>query len=492
MATISSAGIGSGLDVAGIVSQLMALERRPLEQLGTVTKRYETQLSAFGKLQSAMTTLRDAARKLTDAPTWTPTTVASSNAAVVSASSNGSGPAGSYSISVGRLAAAQTLVSGTAFASAASPVGSGSLVIELGSWVDDPNDPDPARFSAKGGSTPVTVTIAPGSDSLTAVRDAINASGAGVTASIVNDANGARLALRSTATGETNGFRIGLDDGAGGSTPGDGTGLSRLSYPPPAVSAELQATQMQWKLAAANATAVINGVDISSETNTLEDVLDGLTVTLSQVTTAPVSVNVARDNVAMKKSVTDFATAYNDLQKLLREQTRFNETNKTAGALQGDRSAVGLMSTLRNLVGSSSAASTAFTRLADIGLEPQSDGSLKVNDSKLDAALGRLSELKAFFSANAEGTAADGFGVMLRDFGNSALDSEGVLTTRQEGLKERISRNGESATRLEDRLALVEKRLRDQYTRLDTNMARLKQLEGYVGQQIANWNKSTG
>jgi len=67
-----------------------------------------------------------------------------------------------------------------------------------------------------------------------------------------------------------------------------------------------------------------------------------------------------------------------------------------------------------------------------------------------------------------------------------------VLTTRQEGLKERISRNGDSASRLEDRLALVEKRLNDQYTRLDTNMARLKQLEGYVGQQIANWNKSTG
>jgi len=485
MATISSAGIGSGLDVAGIVSQLMALERRPLQQLGTVTKRYETQLSAFGKLQSAMTTLRDAARKLTDATTWTPTTVASSNAAVVSATSNGSGPAGSYSLTVGQLAAAQTLVSGTAFEASTSPVGSGSFVIELGTW-----SAGQAGFTAKPGSTPVTVTIAPGSDSLTQVRDAINAAGAGVTASIVNDASGARLALRSTVTGESNGFRIGLDDGAGGSTPGDGTGLSRLSYPPPAVATELQATQMQWKLAAANATAVINGVDISSETNTLSDVLDGLTVNLAQPTTTPVTISVARDNVAMKKSVTDFATAYNDLQKLLREQTRFDEGTKTAGALQGDRSAVGLMSTLRNLVGSSSAATTAFTRLADIGLEPQSDGSLKVNDTKLDTAIGKLAELKTFFSANAEGTAADGFGVLLRDFGNGALGSEGVLTTRQEGLKDRISRNGESATRLEERLALVEKRLRDQYTRLDTNMARLRQLEGYVSQQVTNWNKA--
>jgi flagellar hook-associated protein 2 len=487
MATISAAGVGSGLDVKSIVSQLMALERRPLDQLNTVTKRYETQLSAFGKLQSAMTALRDAARKLTDATTWTPTTVASSNAALVSASSNGSGPAGSYSVTVGQLAAAQTLVSGTAFEASTSPVGSGTLVIELGTW-----STGQASFTAKTGSTPVTVTIAPGSDSLVAVRDAINASGAGVTASIVNDANGARLALRSTATGETNGFRIGLDNGAGGSTPGDGSGLSRLSYPPPAVAAELQATQMQWKLAAANATAVVNGVDIEAESNTLTDVLDGLTINLAQPTSTPVTLSVARDNVAMKKSVTDFATAYNDLQKLLREQTRYDEGTKTAGTLQGDRSAVGLISTLRNLVGRSSAASTAFTRLADIGLEPQTDGTLKVNDTKLDTALGRLGELRNFFSANADGTAADGFGVLLRDFGNGTLASDGVLTTRQEGLKERISRNGDSATRLEDRLALVEKRLNDQYTRLDTNMARLKQLEGYVGQQIANWNKSTG
>jgi flagellar hook-associated protein 2 len=487
MATISSAGIGSGLDVAGIVSQLMALERRPLEQLNTATKRYETQLSAFGKLQSAMTTLRDAARKLTDNPTWTATTVASSNAAVVSAISNGSGPAGSYSVTVGQLAAAQTLVSGTAFEAATSAVGSGSFVIELGTW-----SAGQAGFTAKAGSTPVTVTIAPGSDSLAQVRDAINGAGAGVTASIVTDANGVRLALRSTATGETNGFRIGLDDGAGGSTPGDGTGLSRLAYPPPTVAPELQATQMQWKLGAANATAVINGVDIESETNTLSDVLDGLTLTLAQPTATPVTVSVARDNAAVKKSVTDFATAYNDLQKLLREQTRYNEGTKTAGALQGDRSAVGLMSTLRNLVGGSSAASAAFTRLTDIGLEPQSDGTLKVNDSRLDAAVGRLDELKRFFATNADGTASDGFGVLLRDFGNGSLGSDGVLTTRQEGLKDRISRNGESADRLEDRLTLVERRLTEQYSRLDTNMARLKQLEGYVSQQIANWNKSTG
>ena len=90
------------------------------------------------------------------------------------------------------------------------------------------------------------------------------------------------------------------------------------------------------------------------------------------------------------------------------------------------------------------------------------------------------------------GSAQDGFGVQLRDFGDGALGADGVLTTRQSGLKERISRNADSIARYEDRLALVEKRLRDRYTRLDSSMAQLNGLQNYVNQQITNWNKSGG
>jgi flagellar hook-associated protein 2 len=146
---------------------------------------------------------------------------------------------------------------------------------------------------------------------------------------------------------------------------------------------------------------------------------------------------------------------------------------------------------MRNLVGSSSSASSVFGRLADIGLEPQGDGSLKINDAKLDTAIGRLEELKTFFSRNESGTAQDGFGVRLRDFGDGALATDGVLSTRQTGLQERITRNTDSTSRMEDRLALVEKRLRDRYTRLDTNIAQLNGLQNYVTQQIANWNASS-
>ncbi|MDP1534574.1 MAG: flagellar filament capping protein FliD, partial [Rubrivivax sp.] len=339
MATLSSPGLGSGLDVSGIVTQLMALERRPVTLQQQLTTRYETQLSAFGKLQSAMTTLRDAARSLTDASTWTPTTVASSNAAAVTATSTGLAPPGSYSIGVTNLAAAQTLVSATTFGASTASVGSGSLTIELGRW-----NAGQTTFTPKDGVTAVTVDIASGSDSLAAVRDAINGAGAGVTASIVNDASGARLSLRSTSTGEANAFRITTVDADDG-IHDDGAGLSRLAFDP-----SNAVNQMQQRLAAANANAVINGVPISSATNTMTDVIDGLTVQLSQVTTSNVDLTVNRDNAAIKKSVTNFSSAYNDLHKLMREQTRFDEGSKKAGTLQGDRSAVSLISQVRSLI----------------------------------------------------------------------------------------------------------------------------------------------
>jgi flagellar hook-associated protein 2 len=486
---LSSPGIGSGLDINSIVSQLMALERRPLDQLQATTTRFQTQLSAFGRLQGAVSTLRDAARKLTSPDNWTPTTVASSNAAIVSATSTGLAPPGSYRVEVASLAAAQTTVTPldgitgkSKFATSADVVGSGTLTIELGAW-----DAGQTGFTPKSGAAAVTVTIADGKDSLAAIRDAINGANAGVTASIVNDANGARLALRSTSTGAENGFRITVADADGSDA--DATGLSQLAFDPGSGAAQMQRT-----LAAANAQATINGVAISSATNTLTDVLDGLTVRLAQTTavSGPVDLSVDRDNAAIKKSITDFANAYNDVIKLLRQQTSFDDTTKAAGPLQGDRSAVGLLQSLRSLVGGSSAASIAFTRLADIGLEPQRDGTLKVSDSKLQSAIGRLDELKAFFSRDDVGTASDGFGVLLRAFGDNALNSDGVLSTRQDGLRDRIKSTNDRVSRMEDRLVLVEQRLRAQYTKLDTNIANLNGLQGYISQQITNWNKSTG
>ncbi len=478
MATLSSAGIGSGLDVRSIVAQLMAIERTPLAALQSATQRSQDQLSAYGKLQSAMTALRDAARKLTDTQTWRATTVASPKPEAVNATSDGSTPAGTYSVNVTRLAAAQTLASPFNFAAAGDAIGPGSLTIELGTW-----GAGQASFTPKADAAPVTLRFDPPDDTLESVRDTINAAGAGVTASIVNDAAGMRLALRSTLTGEANAFRITVADDDGDN--GDAAGLSLLAFDPAG-----GVSQMNQGLAAANALATINGVPVSSATNELDNVLDGLSFQLGQVSTAAVDVTVNRDTAGMKTNVTAFATAYNDLVKLMREQTRFDQATQTAGVLQSDSSALGLLRGLRSLAGGSSGAITEFARLADIGLEPQSDGTLKIDDQKLDGAMGQLAALQSFFANDDADDALDGFGQMFRGFGDDRLSSEGVLTTRRDAIQDRIDRNNDRAERLEARLVLVEKRLTEQYGRLDTSIARLSSLQNYVTQQIANWNRA--
>jgi len=476
---ISSAGIGSGLNVESIVTQLMTLERRPIDLLDQAKAKLDTQLSSYGKLQSSLGSLRDAARALTDAGSWSPTTVTSSDAAAVSAVSTGSTPPGSYAVTVSKLAAAQSLTS-TTVPSPTAVVGTGTLTIEIGRWFTDPPD-----FTPTSGASAVSISIGPGEDTLAKIRDKINAAGAGVTASIVSDTSGARLAIRSNETGETNGFRIAAadDDGNGA----DAAGLSMLAYDP-----KTGASQMTRNQAAANAELTINNIPINSASNTLTDVLDGLTLRIARVTTGPVDLGVARDTETIKKSVTAFADAYNGFVKLMREQTAYNDSTKTAGALQGDRTAVALLNRLRTMIGGSSGATASFTRLADIGLVPQRDGSLKVDSTKLDAAVGRLDDLKAFFARDDTGTANDGFGTMLRQFADLSLGSDGAITSRQQGLRDRLDDIATRTTNLETRLQLTEKRLRDQYTKLDSNMAMLSGLQSYVSQQVTLWNKSTG
>jgi flagellar hook-associated protein 2 len=478
MATLSSPGIGSGLDINGIVNQMMALERRPLELLQRSSARYEAQLSAFGRIQSAVGSLRDAAAALASADTWRTTGVASSDAASVSATSTGSASPGSYSVAVSTLASAQTLASASSFDSSDAVIGSGTLSIELGAWSSGGDS-----FTPKPGTTAVTIAVAPGSDTLVALRDAINAANAGVVASIVNDASGARLVLRSGETGAENGFRISVEDDDGDA--GDAAGLSRLAYDPATAASQMTRTQ-----AAGNAQATINGVAVSSATNTLSGVVDGLTLRLARTTTAPVDIEVARDDASIKKSVSAFVASYNELVKLLRSQTSYNEASKQGGVLQGDRAATALAASLRSLIGGSTGSGGAFSRLADIGLEPQRDGSLKIVDSKLDAAIGRAGELETFFGRDAPGQDLDGFAVLLRSFADGVAGSSGVLASRQDSMQQRIERASDSAARLEDRLLLVEQRLRATYTRLDTNMASLTGLQDYVSQQIQNWNRS--
>lgn len=471
MGTISSPGLGSGLDVKSIVSQLVALERAPIKQLQTQASTLQSRLSLYGTIKSQMSALGDAAMRLSNSSTWGQVSAASSNSTAISASATAGAMPGSYTLEVQQLARAQSTVS-TAVANG-SALGSGSISIELGSWSG-------GSFSASG--TPsVSIDILPGEDSLAAIASRINAAGAGVNASVLRDASGERLMIQSRETGEAAGFRISVVDDDGNNS--DDAGLSRLAFDGGA-GAGMTLTQ-----SGLNAQATINGVAITSGSNRLTDILPGLNLQLSQVTSQPVEINVSTDLEGVRKDIEAFVEAYNKVNATLTNALKYDEANKRGGPLQGDSTAVGLQNALRGMMRSITD-STPFSRLVDVGIELKSGGDLAIDSGRLNTALGQLEGLRNLFTVNTGNPGTEGFGRKIQAFSRGLLDSEGLLKSRSDALQAAITRNSREQERMEDRVSRSEARLLAQYTSLDSRLASLNGLSAFVSQQITLWNQN--
>jgi flagellar hook-associated protein 2 len=470
MATITSLGIGSGLDSEGIISALLSVERRPISLLANQTTEIKTQLSSVGKLQSLVSAMRDKASAIGSITLWGQTTVTSSDSASVGGfTTNGATP-GRYSVMVTSLASSQTVTMANPVPTSASQLSEGSLQIELGAW-------DAGTFTGDG--SPVTVTIGSGDTSLASIRDKINNAGAGVTAIIVNDANGARLSIRSDETGKENGFKITATE-----TVDDNdatTGLSVLGYDEAVVG-----TPMTLSQAAGNAMAEVNGIDVESATNTLDGVGDGLTITLTKTTASAVEVVVADDTEAIKTSINEFVTAFNELANYIKTQTKYDPATKTGGPLQGDRTTIGLQWQLRGVLNQGSSASDTWSRLSEVGITMKEDGTLSTSTTTLDEALKNPEELRKLLATDGTDTATSGFMDRFKDLGNAVIAHDGSLQTLQDSLESRIERNDDRQDQMEDRLVRTESRIRAQYQALDTSMARLNALSSYVSQQLAS------
>jgi flagellar hook-associated protein 2 len=473
---ISSAGIGSGLDVNSIVSQLVSIERQPIRLLQGQASRLETQISAFGRLQGALSTLRDAAMRLGTASNWQQSTSTSSNTAAVATATTGAAQKGNYSIVVSQLAVGQTL-SSAKYATPATSLGSGTLRIELGNFDAVPPVP-------KSGATAVDIVIDPTKSSLSEIRDKINEAGAGVVASIVNDIDGSRLVMRSAQTGAENGFRVQVQDDDDGNA-ANATGLSALAFDPSGGGF----SSMSRAQTAINAKATIDGIAVESASNTLSGTIEGLTLSLRQMGQAEVVVEP--DTAALKKSVDDFVNAFNESIKLLRTQTSYDPATKQAGPLQGDSSGKTMLMQLRSQFTGDGGASSVFNRLADAGLSLNTDGTVKVDATKLSAALTNGSELqKLFANVDTVDPAKQGIASRMQGWLKQTLDGEGTVPSRTQSLQDRVRENKENQVRLEDRVARTQERLLRQYTALDMRMGQLSGLASYVSQQMAMLNNT--
>ena len=474
---ISSAGVGSGLDVQSIVSQLMKVEQQPLNQLKSTASSLQTKLSAYGTVKSALSGFQDAASKLLDTNSWKAKTFSSNNTSVVTGSAAEGALATSFGLKINDLAQVQStrsigIATGTALGA------SGRLGIQLGEWSG-------TTFTAGSGSA-VSISIAD-TDSFTDIATKINSAGAGVTAVVVKTGANDQLLLRGNTTGAASGFQVkSFDENDAEITDGT-TGVGVLAYDySDTAGSFFGMTQTQ---AAQDANIEIDGITVTSATNTVANAVPGITLNLLAKTTTDATITVGDDTAAIKSRVEAFQTAFNKLATTLTDLTKYDAAAKKGGTLQGDSTAVGLQNVLRSMLGATGPSGTAFNRLSDIGLQMQRDGTLSINNTKLDAALKNLPDLNTFFTASTGSSATDGMARRINSFIQQANGVDGNVSGRTKGLEASITRNTKDQDSLNQRLTQRQAALYAQYTALDTKMGRLSSMSSFVSQQIAQWNK---
>ncbi|MGU3629429.1 flagellar filament capping protein FliD [Comamonas sp. C24C] len=471
MATLSSAGIsGSGLDET-MIAKLVALQRQSLVPLQQKASVLDSKISTFGQIKSLMSTLQDASTALADADTWRVTNATTTNTAVGVSVTDSNALPGSSVISVEKLARSQSVATG--IMSTGTQFGAGKLTITMGTWNEDGT-----QFNNPG--TPLEIDISAGAK-LEDVVQAINSKGAGVVASVLKDAQGERLVLRSRSTGADAGFTVAAS--------GDAS-LSALNFNGAATSGSV----VQY---AQNALIDVNGIKVQSTTNEFKDTLPGLNITVNQVTTSPVTVTVSSDTDTMKKKVQAFMDAYNALNDALSSSTKYDSETKAAGVLQGDSTTVGMTNSLRSVVsGSIEGGADTLKRLSDMGIQIQKGGKLAFgttasDKTKLEAALKDPESMsKLFATVGTDGQPnTQGLAARMKDFTRQALEFDGTFDTKSKSLQALKTDNGKSQDRVNDQADALEKRLRAQYASLDAKIGGYSSLSAYMNQQVAQWNK---
>lgn len=485
MATISSPGVGTnGLDVKNIITQLVALEKKPLDTLKLQAATVNTKISAFGQIKSLVSDFADAASKLASLTGWNAVATSSSDTKFVTATAVGGTLPTSFSVEVQGLAKAQATAS-AALLPVGGALGAGTLRLELGQW-----SVSPASFTPASGQ-PVDIVIT-ATDKLSDVASKINGANAGVVATILTDASGERLLLSGKGTGAAAGYRVSVNEGGGWDTESvsvpensDGSGLSRLAT----AQMDPAATTL-----AADAKAKVNGIAVTSATNTFASTISGVTFRAEQVTAtnSPVSITVSKDTSAIQANIDAFVKSYNAINQLLQEATKYDAKTGTAGLFQGDSTTVALQNTLRNALQSVTKSGGPFQRLADVGITQQLGGDLTLDSTKLNRALtDNPEDVKNLFRSTGGG-AADGIAVQIKAVTTSLLASNGFFKSKDDSLQLSLKRNSDDQARVNQKADAFEKRITQRYNALDTQLSSLNGLNAYISQQVTAWNKSNG
>lgn len=445
MATISALGIGSGLDLTGLLDQLEAAERQKLVPITQQKQSYQSKISAYGVLQNALNQFQSAADKLKDSQLFS-AVKSSVTGSSVTAASGSETAAGVYQIDVAQLATHYSVAT-AGVADKSTQLGAGTIEFTLG---------DGTVFS---------VAIEDGKSSLEDIRNAINAAAEGVSASIVNDGDPDspwRLALAASETGTDAAFSVTFD----------GVGLAKDD-----------ATE----IAAQNAQLTVNGITITSQGNQVEGAIEGVTLALAEEGMS--TLRIEQDNESMTEAVKGFVSAYNTLQSTISRLTSYNAESGAAGDLLGDAALRNVQSQLRREMGDI----MSGIQVGDTVERPftlQLKGDLKIDEEKLEALVNSNPGALADFFAGAAGDT--GFASKLSDALELMTRDGGVIDNAKKGLQTSISSLDTRYARMEQSIGASIARYRAQFAQLDSMIASMNSTSAYLTQQFDMMNAQLG
>lgn len=451
--SITSLGIGSGIDIESIVNQLVAVERRPIQFLQTRQTEIDIQISALGAVRDVVSNFQTSISDLQLSSGFRSFAVTSSDDEVITASvGEGSVPIAT-DIEVLTLAQKNKLAS-SAFTNGDSVVGNGQLDISVGV----------ATFS---------ISINDNNNTLIGIRDAINdnADNTGVSASIITADDGSHLVLTSEESGTANTLSVTVTGDSDGNDT-DAAGLSNLVF----VAGGTQ--NLQEIDVAQDATLTVDGFDVTRSSNDISDVIEGVTLSLKDIGSAVLS--VSEDRSVGKQAIEAVVTAYNDL--IISLDTQRESTLQGESLLLGIETRVRQVFTNRlNVTGSN------LQYLFNVGLTFDRDGVLSLDGEKYDAAIeDDFNGVVQLFS-----NPDNGFAQAIDSILSSYVETGGLIQARTDGLSDSRSQIDDNIERIEDRIVLTEQRLRRQYGALDSLVGQLNATSNFLTQQLANLPTNT-
>lgn len=471
-------GLGSGLDIEGLVTGLINAESAPqLALFAARTQKATSLLSGFGQISSSLASLESALTDLKSADTFSAVSATSSNSSFATVSADPGAAAGTYSLEVTSLAERQSLVSGD-FAATTTEVGTGTLTISLGTpnYNVAPADTTTySSFAADGSVAAINVDIQAGSATLADVRDAINAATNLVTASLVKNGSNYKLLLSPTNSGLANSLSVSVADTSDGSNT-DNSGLSQLAF-------SASASNLSQVRPGSDADFSINGMSLSSSSNTLTDVIDGVDINLLQQTTSPVTLTLSDNNLVAENAVSAFVIAYNSYVTTHANLTNYNAATNVAGVLLGDFTARSISDKVRSQLSATIASATgSYSSLSEIGVEVQTGGTLQLDRVKFQAAMSADSDsVKAIFvDRTSGGSTLAGFASTMDTLLDTFTSASGTIKDRTDSIEDQMTEITTDEADFTRRMASLEERYRNQFNALDSLLAEIYATQDYL------------